>query len=132
MSVQFGERAYVSATESSDQPLDESTPSSARARGAKTASRKSTSKSASKSAQAKTGKASQTSVSIEPEEIPAAPAPVTDPVLDEPIDGTDDDPDVEPDLDDMGFIDCYEQHGDNEAALEQCVDDAMQEQNIEG
>ncbi|WP_454979765.1 DUF4190 domain-containing protein [Corynebacterium propinquum] len=35
-------------------------------------------------------------------------------------------------LDDMGFIDCYEQHGDNEAALEQCVDDAMQEQNIEG
>lgn len=105
MSVQFGERAYVSATESSDQPLDESTPSSARARGAKTASRKSTSKSASKSAQAKTGKASQTSVSIEPEEIPAAPAPVTDPVLDEPIDGTDDDPDVEPDLDDADAFD---------------------------
>ena len=105
MSVQFGERAYVSATESSDQPLDESTLSSARARGAKTASRKSTSKSASKSAQAKTGKASQTSVSIEPEEIPAATAPVTDPVLDEPIDGTDDDPDVEPDLDDADAFD---------------------------
>ena len=105
MSVQFGERAYVSATESSDQPLDESTLSSARARGAKTASRKSTSKSASKSAQAKTGKASQTSVSIEPEEIPAATAPITDPVLDEPIDGTDDDPDVESDLDDADAFD---------------------------
>ncbi|MEY8208808.1 RNA polymerase sigma factor [Corynebacterium sp. 102791.4] len=95
MSVQSGERAYVSATESSDQPLGKSAPSSARTRGAKTVSRKSNSKSASKAAQAKTSKASQTSVSIEPEEIPAATSPAADPLLDEP-----DDADVEPDLDD--------------------------------
>ncbi|WP_369845753.1 RNA polymerase sigma factor [Corynebacterium sp. MNWGS58] len=85
----------MSATESSDQPLGKSAPSSARTRGAKTVSRKSNSKSASKAAQAKTSKASQTSVSIEPEEIPAATSPAADPLLDEP-----DDADVEPDLDD--------------------------------
>ena len=101
MSVQFGERAYVSATESSDQPLDESAASSARTRGAKTASRKSPSKSRSKAAQSKTAKASQTSVSIEPEEIPAATAPAADPLLDEP----DDDADVEPNLDDADAFD---------------------------
>lgn len=101
MSVQFGERAYVSATESSDQPRDESAASSARTRGAKTASRKSPSKSRSKAAQSKTAKASQTSVSIEPEEIPAATAPAADPLLDEP----DDDADVEPNLDDADAFD---------------------------
>lgn len=101
MSVQFGERAYVSATESSDQPLDESAASSARTRGAKTASRKSPSKSRSKAAQSKTAKASQTSVSIEPEEIPAATAPAADPLLDEPGD----DADVEPNLDDADAFD---------------------------
>ncbi|WP_306516327.1 RNA polymerase sigma factor [Corynebacterium sp.] len=91
----------MSATESSDQPLDESAASSARTRGAKTASRKSPSKSRSKAAQSKTAKASQTSVSIEPEEIPAATAPAADPLLDEP----DDDADVEPNLDDADAFD---------------------------
>ncbi|ERS38365.1 MULTISPECIES: RNA polymerase sigma factor [Corynebacterium] len=102
MSAQSGERAYVSATESSDQSLAEGAPSSARAQSAKKATRKSTSKP--KTAKATTDKVPQSGVSIDPEEISPATAPVADPLLDEP--GDDEDTDVEPDLADAdAFVD---------------------------
>ncbi|MDK4277263.1 RNA polymerase sigma factor [Corynebacterium pseudodiphtheriticum] len=102
MSAQSGERAYVSATESSDQSLAEGAASSARAQSAKKATRKSTSKP--KTAKATTDKVPQSGVSIDPEEISPATAPVADPLLDEP--GDDEDTDVEPDLADAdAFVD---------------------------
>ncbi|MDK4296828.1 RNA polymerase sigma factor [Corynebacterium pseudodiphtheriticum] len=92
----------MSATESSDQSLAEGAASSARAQSAKKATRKSTSKP--KTAKATTDKVPQSGVSIDPEEISPATAPVADPLLDEP--GDDEDTDVEPDLADAdAFVD---------------------------